>query len=499
MKNSEYWAQRMAALMDAEMHKADTYGTDVATAYRKAAKSLQADIERWYAKFADNNGISMAEARKMLQDDELEEFQWTVQEYIKHGKENGISADWEKQLVNASSRVHISRYEALKLQCWQHAYEASGNLDDGLHLLLQEVYTSTYYHTAYEVQKGAGHGSPFAKIDTAQVEKVLSKPWAADGSDFSERIWKNRAQLVQELDAGLTQGIIRGDPPDKLVKHLSDRFGVSESRAQTLVQTESAHFANQAQSDNFKELGVAKYEVVAALDKSTCYICGDMDGQQFPLSEEKPGVNAPLFHARCRCCKAPVVEDEVSGERAARGEDDKTYYVPEDITYNDWAEQQGIKRKNSVANAENDGIIKAVSGGRITNPYGKAATAHAERYYGLVRSMKTDISRIAKNTGFPEEDIQRIKNFIFLEKHDLGRAQPEYFAPDFAMAQSWQRLIDGKAKPHDLTLLRHETLENKLMDTGMSQSEAHIQASKKYNYTKESDDYYGALKKHNNK
>lgn len=169
------------------------------------------------------------------------------------------------------------------------------------------------------------------------------------------------------------------------------------------------------------------------------------------------------------------------------------------MTYNEWAEQQGINHKNSVADSGNDDIIKAVSGGRITNPYGKAATAHAERYYGLVRNMKNDVSRIAKNTGFPEEDIQRIKNFIFLEKHDLGHGEPEYFAPDFAMAQSWQRLIDGKAKPHDLTLLRHETLENKLMDSGISQSEAHIQASKKYNYTKGSDDYYGALKKHKDK
>ncbi|WP_413778124.1 minor capsid protein [Caproicibacterium sp. XB1] len=337
MKNSEYWAKRMAALMDAEMHKADTYSTDVATAYRRAAKSLQADIERWYAKFADNNGISMAEARKMLRKDELEEFQWMVQEYIKHGEENGISADWEKQLINASSRVHISRLEALKLQCYQHAWEASGGLLDGLRLLLQKIYTSMYYHTAYEVQKGVGRGSPFAKIDTAQVNKVLSKPWAADGSDFSARIWKNRAQLVQELDAGLTQGIIRGDPPDKLIKHLSERFGASEHRTQALVQTESAHFANQAQSDNFKALHVEKYEIVAALDSRTCSVCGDMDGQQFPLSEEKPGINAPVFHTRCRCCKAPVVEDETPGKRAARNpETGKTYYVPENMTYKDW-------------------------------------------------------------------------------------------------------------------------------------------------------------------
>ncbi len=501
MKNPDYWAKRMSALMDAEMHKADDYGKDVSAAYRQAARSMQADIEKWCAKFADNNGISMAEARKALKKDELEEFHWTVGEYIKHGEENGISADWIKQLVNASSRVHISRLEALQIQCYERANEATGGLENGLHDTLSSIYEDTYYHTAYEVQKAAGHGAPFAKIDTAQIDKILSKPWAADGADFSERIWKNRTQLLQELNAGLTQGIIRGDPPDKLVQHLSKRFDVSENRAQTLVQTESTFFANQAQADNFAELGVEKYEVVAALDSTTCETCAAMDGKQFPLKEEAPGINAPPFHARCRCCKAPVVEDEVPGERAARGEDGKTYDVPENMTYNEWQAQcvDSISQKDNVVNSDGSGIIKAITGARITDQFGKAAVAHAERYYGLVRSMKTDVSRIAQNTGMPESEIQRIKNFVFLEKHNLGNGKPEYFFPDFAMAQSWQRLIDGHPEPHDYTLLRHEKLENELMDSGLSQSEAHIQASKKYNYTKESDDYYGQAKKHKNK
>ena len=357
MKNPDYWAKRMSALMDAEMHKADDYGKDVSAAYRRAARSMQADIEKWCAKFADNNGISMAEARKALKKDELEEFHWTVGEYIKHGEENGISADWTKQLVNASSRVHISRLEALQIQCYERANEAIGGLENGLHDTLSSIYEDTYYHTAYEVQKAAGHGVPFAKIDTAQVDKILSKPWAADGADFSERIWKNRTQLLQELNAGLTQGIIRGDPPDKLVQHLSKRFDVSENRAQTLVQTESTFFANQAQADNFAELGVEKYEIVAALDSTTCETCAAMDGKQFPLKEEAAGINAPPFHARCRCCKAPVVEDEVLGERAARGEDGKTYDVPEDMTYNDWKAQH--VDENNVADSGEDAIIKA--------------------------------------------------------------------------------------------------------------------------------------------
>ena len=148
---------------------------------------------------------------------------------------------------------------------------------------------------------------------------------------------------------------------------------------------------------------------------------------------------------------------------------------------------------------ESRGTIKAISGARITDTDSRTARAHAERYYGLVRSMSTDVTRIAKNTGYPESVIQRIKNFIFVEKHDLGGPVPERFAPSFSMAQSWQRLISGNPKPHDLTLLRHELMEKELMDAGMSQDEAHIETSKVYNYAKESDEYYAALKEHKNR
>ena len=155
--------------------------------------------------------------------------------------------------------------------------------------------------------------------------------------------------------------------------------------------------------------------------------------------------------------------------------------------------------QNIFTSEENRGTIKAVSGGRITNTYSPAARAHAERYYGLVREMKTDVARIAQNTGYSEETIQRIKNFVFLEEHDLGDPEPRRFDPSFPMAQSWQRLINGTPEPHDLTLLKHEILEKELMDSGMSQDDAHIEASKKYNYAKESDDYYAALKEHKNR
>ena len=155
------------------------------------------------------------------------------------------------------------------------------------------------------------------------------------------------------------------------------------------------------------------------------------------------------------------------------------------------------KKKDYLLEKENKGdtiVSGAVSGAR--NPYGKKAQEHAEKYYGLVRSMKTDVKRISNVTGISENEIQSIKNFIFLEKHDLGNGELEFFEPDYMMAESWQRLIEGKPKKHDITMLRHEILEKSLINEGLSQSEAHVIASEKYNYSKEASEYYANIKKY---
>ncbi len=162
------------------------------------------------------------------------------------------------------------------------------------------------------------------------------------------------------------------------------------------------------------------------------------------------------------------------------------------------AKKSKITNQKYLKNPQDFATLKAVSGGRITNIYSKAASAHAERYYDFVRKMKTDVSYIAQNTGFSETEVQAIKNYLFMEKHDLGGFEPQLFSPDFAIAQSWQRLIKGNLVSHDLTLLRHEIMEKKLIGNGLSQESAHIEASKAHNYSKEVADYYATLKKHKN-
>ena len=64
---------------------------DLQKQFEKAHFALQEDVEKWYWRLANNNEISYAEAKKLLQKNELKEFHWTVEEYIQYGKENAIN------------------------------------------------------------------------------------------------------------------------------------------------------------------------------------------------------------------------------------------------------------------------------------------------------------------------------------------------------------------------------------------------------------------------
>lgn len=145
------------------------------------------------------------------------------------------------------------------------------------------------------------------------------------------------------------------------------------------------------------------------------------------------------------------------------------------------------------------GIIKSGVVSGALDPDSVRAQQHADRYYESVRHMTGDVDRIAKNTGISKEEISEIKNFVFMQKHDLGNGVLEYFAPNYAMAESWQRLIDGKSiQKHDITLLRHEHMERSLMRQGFTQEKAHRLTEQRFNYKKESEEYYAEISKHQN-
>ena len=341
MKDSAYWKLRFEQLEAAQNGQSADAAAEINRQYKEAQRRIEGQIARWYQRFADNNEISLAEARQYLKGADLKEFKWDVWDYIQYGQENALSGGWMKELENASARFHISKLEALKIQT-QHSLEVLFSKQLGTVAgAMGDVFESGYYHTAYELQKGFRIGWDIAGLDQPQIEKVLTKPWAVDGKNFSERIWGNKQKLISEVHGELTQNILLGADPKKAIDSLAKKMNTSRYNAGRLIMTEGAYFSSAAQKDCFEELGVEKYEVVATLDSHTSEMCRSLDGKHFPMKEFQPGVTAPPFHVFCRSTTVPYFEEDFGdiGERAARDEETgKTYYIPDDLSYPEWKE-----------------------------------------------------------------------------------------------------------------------------------------------------------------
>ncbi len=338
-KSREYWRRRFELLEEAQHNKAVSYYRDLEKAYIQTMNAIEDDIAKWYNRFAKNNEITLDEAKRLLKSDELREFRWTVDEYIEYGKKNAINQQWMKQLENASSRVHISRLESLRIQLQQHVEKLYGGQIEGFERLTKEVYQDQYYHTAFEIQRAFEIGFTLQALDENVLTKVISKPWTADNMTFSAKIWRDRNLLINTLHTELTQSFARGEGPQRMINAIQKKMNTSRSNAARLVQTEQAFFSASAQKEAFKELNVEQYEIVATLDHKTSSICRAMDGKVFAMSDYQPGVTANPFHPRCRTTTAPYFEDDY-GTRIARDLDGKTYHVPSNIKYEEWYQTQ---------------------------------------------------------------------------------------------------------------------------------------------------------------
>ncbi|WP_410769592.1 minor capsid protein [Fontibacillus sp. BL9] len=352
MKPAEYWEKRSEQIAKRQFDKADAYEVEQRKEYARAATAIKRDIETFHARYAIENGVDMAEARKILTKGELKEFKMTLEEFTAKAKDNA-DGRWTQELNNTYYKTRITRLEALQLQINHRIEMLEGKRQRDTGDLLSDIYQDTYYRNVFELQRGMGVGVSFGRIDDEGLEKILGTK--LDGRNWSQRIWDDRSKLRQQIQTKLSQAFIRGDTVDRAIRDVTERLNVSRSNAERLIQTESSFFVGQATMAGYAASSVVqKYELLATLDSKTSQTCREMDGKTFPLSEAQVGVNYPPLHVRCRTTTVAAFEDdEDPGERIARNSDGSSYYVPGNMSYLDW--------KKQYVDSPDDDIIKPES------------------------------------------------------------------------------------------------------------------------------------------
>lgn len=71
-RTSEYWQERFKQLEETQHDTSVQTMQSIEQEFRRTEQVLDGKINAWYQRFASNNKISMIEARRLLNSDELE-------------------------------------------------------------------------------------------------------------------------------------------------------------------------------------------------------------------------------------------------------------------------------------------------------------------------------------------------------------------------------------------------------------------------------------------
>lgn len=279
-----YQSDRFDAIAAAEAAMTDAELRALVKKYRRRIKEINREITYQLSQMAVENNVSIQKAHELLSKSELEEFRWTVDEYIEAAKNNGISDDWTRKLSNASRKARITRLDAAKVAIRMQTELIYADINKTHDKVAEKTYRHAYGHSAYETQRGIGVGISLSMPDAERIRKLAASGWARDGLHYSDRIWRGREKLARTVEDVLTHAAIRGDRIEKTVDDMMKAVNEAVPRWQMerLIRTESAYMATAAQLDLFGDLGADSAKFLATLDEKACGSCGSLDGTIIP-------------------------------------------------------------------------------------------------------------------------------------------------------------------------------------------------------------------------
>jgi SPP1 gp7 family putative phage head morphogenesis protein len=336
MTNEEYWAQR-AEERELAWHKKsqETIELELAKAYRDALGKIQTEIAALYGRYAKDNQLTIADARKLLMGAEYRTWRMGLQQYvamIQKTNDKGLL----RELNTLAMRSRISRLDKLYSDTLM-VLDALGRDTIGqMDHFLTDAYKDNYYHGLYDIGQKWKIVQPVAKVDSTDVEQVLRTPWS--GKNYSERVWKNTSKLGDLLQDQMVTAIHRGESVQKISRLVMQRMDVGKNNATRLVRTELNYVQNKAAIDSIAESGMKYYTFIATLDRRTSQICRAHDRRVYPVQEAQPGTNMPPLHPNCRSTISGSLSDNTdgSGIRIAKNGSNKSIHVPANMTYDDW-------------------------------------------------------------------------------------------------------------------------------------------------------------------
>lgn len=355
-ENKDYWIDRAFKAEEAADKTQAELLRDMAKVYRKSLAELQKEIQAFYGRYAEENGLTMQEVHKRLDPKQLKSAIEEIHRYYVFADPKKIgrnmSKEYRDELRRLSARAYMSRLEEIKMRLKHQIIRLAAEERETYEKALKKTYSEAHAQTAYTIDKGLGFSEGYSAPNEDVLTKAVSEKWL--DSNYSDRIWQDKGKLLTSIENELLSGIAQGHNPRKIADAMSERYNLDYKNCERLARTETIHAMNSATYDSYKEHGIEKYRFVCGLDERTCPTCGALDGSVHDMKYAEEGINYPVIHPQCRCTVVPEFNDEISelfndeeDTRLAYDEERNHYDVPASMTYTQWREMVGADKKIS--------------------------------------------------------------------------------------------------------------------------------------------------------
>lgn len=299
MNSTEYWRLREEKQRLKNIKDEKEYDKKIKEIYQRMMDEVQSEINNFYAKYAKDTGITMAEAKKRASNLDMEVYSRKAKKYV---EEKNFSKQANKEMKLYNLTMKVNRLELLKANIGLALVSGHDELEKYMDELLEN-------RTLDEIQRQAGILGPTILDNADTVHSIVNASFY--NATFSDRIWMHQDLLKHDFESLLSTGLIQGKNPNELARLLRKRFNVKISDAQRLMRTELARVQIAAQQKSYEANGFDEYEYITCGIGDACDTCRALDGKVFPINRMNIGDNAPPMHPNCHCSTGPYSDRKV--------------------------------------------------------------------------------------------------------------------------------------------------------------------------------------------
>lgn len=337
-KNSDqgaYWREREAAWeKEYESQEAD-YGRHIRESYDRMIRWCDTQINDFYARYADREGVSIADAKERVSKADMEAYAKKAEQYCrdaaadraKYGHTRSTASYFSDQ-ANAEMRLYnltmkVNRLEMLKANIGLETVRSFDELD----MFFEEALN---HRSMDELQHFSGLLGKYVTEPQKNARSIVDASFR--GATFSDRIWRHQDALKFELAKELERGLIAGNSSTELARDIRKIFGTSQSNAERLLRTELCRVQIDSQQKAYEENGVEYFEFIGG-QSGACDECSRLNGTVEKVEKMRPGLNAPPLHPNCRCSTAPYMDRKAFDEWLNGFNEENTYNKQGDPIY----------------------------------------------------------------------------------------------------------------------------------------------------------------------